>query len=170
MGGGDEGGRGCPDEESVCECAVGAGGGGGGCVALERVKVSVAVRGVVRGAEGGGEGREEGAAGGGVGEGDGRVGGGVGGGRGEEVRAWGVSGSESGGFWKRGWLTDGSSVVNKWAVDNLVTHVCALALVIDDFEVDTQHLKEDLRLENKEYVIISCTTYLLFGDEHCARG
>lgn len=56
--------------------------------------------------------------------------------------------------------------MNKWAVDNLVTHVCALALVIDDFEVDTYHLKEDLRLENNEYVISSifCRTIFWAAD------
>lgn len=42
--------------------------------------------------------------------------------------------------------------MNKWAVDNLITHVCALALAVDDFEVDTYLLREDLRLENKESV------------------
>ena len=42
--------------------------------------------------------------------------------------------------------------MNKWAVDNLITHVCALALAVDDFEVDTYQLREDLRLENKESV------------------
>ena len=40
--------------------------------------------------------------------------------------------------------------MNKWAVDNFITHVCALALTIDNFEIDTYQLREDLRLENKE--------------------
>lgn len=53
-----------------------------------------------------------------------------------------------------GWLVAnvGGSLVNKWATDNLITHICALALVIDHFEVDTSQLREDLRLENKESV------------------
>ncbi len=42
--------------------------------------------------------------------------------------------------------------MTKWRVDYLVTHIAALALTVDDFEVDIYDLKEDLRLETKEYV------------------
>ncbi|MCJ1478591.1 DNA-directed RNA polymerase I subunit rpa49 [Lambiella insularis] len=42
------------------------------------------------------------------------------------------------------------AALNKWAIDNLTTHVCALALVIDQFEVDTCDLRDDLKLETKE--------------------
>ena len=42
------------------------------------------------------------------------------------------------------------SILNKWYVDNLITHICALALTIDNFDVDTYQLREDLKLENKE--------------------
>ena len=42
--------------------------------------------------------------------------------------------------------------MTKWRVDNLITHIAALALVVDGFEVDIYDLKEDLRLETKEYV------------------
>lgn len=41
----------------------------------------------------------------------------------------------------------------RWNVDNLITHVAAAALIVDDFEVDVNDLREDLKIENKEYVI-----------------
>jgi DNA-directed RNA polymerase I subunit RPA49 len=41
----------------------------------------------------------------------------------------------------------------RWNIDNLMTHVAAAALIVDDFEVDVNDLREDLKLENKEYVI-----------------
>ena len=40
----------------------------------------------------------------------------------------------------------------RWNIDNLMTHVAAAALIIDDFTVDVNDLREDLKLENKEYV------------------
>ena len=39
--------------------------------------------------------------------------------------------------------------LNKWAIDNLMTHICALALAVDKYEVDTYDLREDLKLEPK---------------------
>ena len=41
------------------------------------------------------------------------------------------------------------SIVNKWHSDYLMTHICALALHIDNFATDIYDLKEDLRLESK---------------------
>lgn len=41
----------------------------------------------------------------------------------------------------------------RWNTDNLMTHVAAAALIVDDFEVDVNDLREDLKIENKEYVI-----------------
>lgn len=38
----------------------------------------------------------------------------------------------------------------KYQTDLLITHVCALALVVDNFEVDLYDLREDLHLEAKE--------------------
>ncbi|KAH0562231.1 hypothetical protein GP486_003068 [Trichoglossum hirsutum] len=40
--------------------------------------------------------------------------------------------------------------MTKWRVDNLLTHIAALSLTIDDFEVDIFDLKEDLKLETRE--------------------
>ena len=40
----------------------------------------------------------------------------------------------------------------RWNIDNLMTHVAAAALLVDDFEVDVNDLREDLKIENKEYV------------------
>jgi DNA-directed RNA polymerase I subunit RPA49 len=42
---------------------------------------------------------------------------------------------------------DGSSTMNKWHIDNLLTHIAALALTVDDFSVDMADLKEDMKLE-----------------------
>jgi DNA-directed RNA polymerase I subunit RPA49 len=42
--------------------------------------------------------------------------------------------------------------MNKWHIDYLITHIAALALIVEDFEVDIYYLKEDLRLELKQYV------------------
>ncbi|KAI9768485.1 MAG: DNA-directed RNA polymerase I subunit rpa49 [Geoglossum simile] len=47
-------------------------------------------------------------------------------------------------------FADGGQPMIKWRVDNLITHIAALALVVDGFEVDIYDLKEDLRLETKE--------------------
>ena len=48
---------------------------------------------------------------------------------------------------RRQFAPDG--VLNKWAVDCFMTHVCALALHTDDFTTDVHDLKEDLKLEAK---------------------
>jgi hypothetical protein len=34
-----------------------------------------------------------------------------------------------------------------------MTHVAAAALIVDDHEVDVNDLREDLKIENKEYVV-----------------
>jgi DNA-directed RNA polymerase I subunit RPA49 len=41
-------------------------------------------------------------------------------------------------------------IMSKYECDLLITHVCALALVIENFEVDTYDLKEDLKLDQKQ--------------------
>ncbi|KAH9872751.1 hypothetical protein J1614_005145 [Plenodomus biglobosus] len=38
----------------------------------------------------------------------------------------------------------------RWNIDNLMTHIAAAALIVDDHEVDVNDLREDLKLENKE--------------------
>lgn len=40
----------------------------------------------------------------------------------------------------------------RWNIDNLMTHIAAAALIIDNFTVDVNDLRDDLKLENKEYV------------------
>jgi DNA-directed RNA polymerase I subunit RPA49 len=42
--------------------------------------------------------------------------------------------------------------MTRWHTDFLITHILAAALVVDDFEVDVNDLRDDLKLENKEYV------------------
>ncbi|KAF1850828.1 DNA-directed RNA polymeras-like protein I 49 kDa polypeptide [Cucurbitaria berberidis CBS 394.84] len=48
----------------------------------------------------------------------------------------------------------------RWNIDNLITHVAAAALIVDDHEVDVNDLREDLKLENKEirqyYMELGC--------------
>lgn len=51
-----------------------------------------------------------------------------------------------------------SSELNKWHQDNLMTHMAAISLYIDNFRTDTHELREDLRLENKQFV----SPFLLF--------
>lgn len=36
--------------------------------------------------------------------------------------------------------------MSKWHVDNLITHLCALSLIVDNFTTDTHDLREDLGL------------------------
>ena len=42
------------------------------------------------------------------------------------------------------------SDINKWHMDNLMTHMAAISLYIDNWKTDTNDLKEDLRLEVKQ--------------------
>ena len=42
------------------------------------------------------------------------------------------------------------SELNKWHIDNIITHICALALTIDNFVTDIRDLCYDVRLETKE--------------------
>jgi DNA-directed RNA polymerase I subunit RPA49 len=53
---------------------------------------------------------------------------------------------------RRKFALEGSGDMPRWNIDNLMTHVAAAALIVDDFEVDVNDLREDLKLENKEYV------------------
>jgi DNA-directed RNA polymerase I subunit RPA49 len=41
--------------------------------------------------------------------------------------------------------------MTRWHTDNLMTHICAAALIVDNFEVDVNDLRNDLKVENKEY-------------------
>jgi hypothetical protein len=38
----------------------------------------------------------------------------------------------------------------RWNIDNLMTHIAAAALIVDDFEVDVNDLRDDLKCDNKE--------------------
>ncbi|KAI4945812.1 hypothetical protein J4E91_007726 [Alternaria rosae] len=51
---------------------------------------------------------------------------------------------------RRKFAPDGSPEMSRWHVDNLMTHIAAAALTVDDYEVDVNDLREDLKLENKE--------------------
>ena len=45
---------------------------------------------------------------------------------------------------------EGFRNMNKWAIDNFMTYVCALTLTIDLYEVDISDIRDDLRLETKQ--------------------
>ena len=49
-------------------------------------------------------------------------------------------------------LTLAHRAMTKWKVDNLVTHICALALIVDNFDTDVHDIREDLSLDNKQFV------------------
>ena len=46
-------------------------------------------------------------------------------------------------------FADGSQL-NKWHIDNLITHILALAISLDNFTTDTHDIREDLKLESKD--------------------
>jgi hypothetical protein len=39
----------------------------------------------------------------------------------------------------------------RWNIDKLHTHIAAAALIVDDNEVDVNDLRDDLKIDNKEY-------------------
>jgi hypothetical protein len=39
----------------------------------------------------------------------------------------------------------------RWNIDRLHTHIAAAALIVDDNEVDVNDLRDDLKIDNKEY-------------------
>jgi len=49
---------------------------------------------------------------------------------------------------KRKFTTDGT--ISKFQTDLLITHLCAFACLVDNFELDIWDLKEDLKLETKD--------------------
>jgi DNA-directed RNA polymerase I subunit RPA49 len=40
----------------------------------------------------------------------------------------------------------------RWNIDKMNTHIAAAALIVDDNEVDVNDLRDDLKIDNKEYV------------------
>lgn len=62
----------------------------------------------------------------------------------------------------------------KWHMQNLYTHICALALYVDGWETDTRDLREDLKLEQKEVVgyfrELGCKVSALTEKEMKERG
>ena len=70
-------------------------------------------------------------------------------------------------------FADGS-VVNKWYHDNLITHILALTLVLDNFVTDSHDIREDLKLETKHiskyYAELGCTVALPTEAERVATN
>ncbi|KAF2666372.1 RNA polymerase I associated factor, A49-like protein [Microthyrium microscopicum] len=48
---------------------------------------------------------------------------------------------------RKRFLQSGANELSQWDVDNLITHVMAMALYVDDLATDTTDLKDDFRLE-----------------------
>lgn len=44
----------------------------------------------------------------------------------------------------------GGRTVTRWHLDNLITHICALAVTVDGFTTDVYDLQQDLKLEMKD--------------------
>lgn len=51
---------------------------------------------------------------------------------------------------RRRFTNDTRGEMGKWQMDNLATHICALALFADHWETDIWHLKEDMKLDLKD--------------------
>ncbi|MCJ1413574.1 DNA-directed RNA polymerase I subunit rpa49 [Ptychographa xylographoides] len=43
------------------------------------------------------------------------------------------------------------TTMNKWAIDNYMTHVCAITLAIEKCELDISDIRDDLKLDTKQY-------------------
>jgi DNA-directed RNA polymerase I subunit RPA49 len=56
---------------------------------------------------------------------------------------------------------DSGSDMPRWNTDNLITHIAAAALIVDDLEVDVNDLRDDLKVDNKEYVHVAERLQLL---------
>ncbi len=54
--------------------------------------------------------------------------------------------------------------LNKWHIDNIITHILAIAISLHNFAMDTHDIREDLKLEAKEvrnyFVELGCTISL----------
>jgi DNA-directed RNA polymerase I subunit RPA49 len=48
-----------------------------------------------------------------------------------------------------------SSEMPRWNIDNLVTHIAAASLIVDDNEVDVNDLRDDLKIDNKAYAVLA---------------
>jgi hypothetical protein len=55
-----------------------------------------------------------------------------------------------------------------------MTHIAAAALIVDDNEVDVNDLRDDLKIDNKEYVYIDrlarLTANMEIGSKHTSRS
>ena len=64
--------------------------------------------------------------------------------------------------------------LNKWHLDNLMTHILALALILDNFTIDTHDIREDLKLENRDitkyFAELGCSTAGPTDAERTALG
>jgi DNA-directed RNA polymerase I subunit RPA49 len=54
---------------------------------------------------------------------------------------------------RRMFASEGSFDMPRWNIDRMNTHIAAAALIVDDNEVDVNDLRDDLKIDNKEYVL-----------------
>ena len=47
-------------------------------------------------------------------------------------------------------FAEGNRTLTRWHLDNLITHICALAVTVDDFATDLYDLAQDLKLEMRD--------------------
>ena len=64
--------------------------------------------------------------------------------------------------------------LNRWHIDNIITHILALTITLDNFTTDTHDIREDLRLESKDvckyYGELGCVIALPTDTERSALG
>lgn len=51
---------------------------------------------------------------------------------------------------RRRFTNDSGQELGKWQLENLYTHICALSLYVDGWTTNTQNLKDDLKMEQKQ--------------------
>ncbi|KAL2036944.1 hypothetical protein N7G274_010369 [Stereocaulon virgatum] len=71
-------------------------------------------------------------------------------------------------------FAEGGGALNKWHLDNLITHILALTLTLDNYATDTHDILKDLKLEikalSKYYLELGCGVALPTETERTALG
>ena len=64
--------------------------------------------------------------------------------------------------------------LNRWHIDNVITHILAITITLDNFTTDTHDIREDLKLESKDiskyYAELGCVTALPTDTERSMLG
>ena len=71
-------------------------------------------------------------------------------------------------------FAEGGGVLNKWHFDNLITHILALTLTLDNYATDIHDVLKDLKFEaktlSKYYLELGCSVALPTENERAALG